>query len=223
MEEKGATKELRERLSKILDVNTPNEEVIGAYDDWAETYDKDQLQHGYGAPFLASDVLRDMVPDKNAYILDAAAGTGLGGEELKKHGYNNQDALDPSKNLLAIAEQRQVYKRTICDKLGTNRLDIDPDYYDAVTCAGCFVPGHVPPDCLPELVRIVKPGGYIIIITREQYYNDADYGVTLRKAIQGLVDADQVTEIKRELRPGYYKDLKTAFVIILQVLCQSSI
>ena len=32
--------------------------------------------------------------------------------------------------------------------------------YDGLTACGCFLPNHVQSDALPELIRIVKPGGY---------------------------------------------------------------
>ena len=32
------------------------------------------------------------------------------------------------------------------------------DIYDGATAAGCFCPGHIQPDALYELLRIVKPG-----------------------------------------------------------------
>ena len=55
-------------------------------------------------------------------------------------------------------KKKGVYKRMICDYMGPNKLDIETDTYDALVAVGAFSRGHVKDDCLPELIRITKPG-----------------------------------------------------------------
>ena len=45
--------------------------------------------------------------------------------QLVRHGFTDIDAVDPSKELLALLEKKQVYKKVICDFLGTNRLPVE--------------------------------------------------------------------------------------------------
>ncbi|XP_002730740.1 methyltransferase-like protein 27 [Saccoglossus kowalevskii] len=210
--------ELQDRLAHILNTIESLEGVIEAYDEWADTHDQDQLCLGYGAPFITCDVMREMVPDKSARILDVAAGTGLAGVELKQSGYTNIDALEPSKKLARKAEEKLVYNNIILDTVDTNTLDIDTDLYDAVIACACFLPNHILPSCLSELIRIVKPNGYIIIVTDKEYYQDHVYGRELQKEINQFSDDRKIIQIKREDRPGYYKHLKTATVLVIRVL-----
>ena len=75
-----------------------------------------------------------------------------------KLGYSNIDALDASEEMLEQAKQKGVCKRMIRDYMGPNKLDIETDTYDALVAVGAFSLGHVKDDCLPELIRITKPG-----------------------------------------------------------------
>ena len=45
--------------------------------------------------------------------------------QLQKYGYGNIDAVEPSQEMIAKAEKHKVYRRTIVDFVGANRLDID--------------------------------------------------------------------------------------------------
>ena len=45
--------------------------------------------------------------------------------KLQKYGYENIDAVEPSQEMIAKAEKNNVYRRTIVDFVGANRLDID--------------------------------------------------------------------------------------------------
>ncbi|XP_013397111.1 uncharacterized protein LOC106163937 [Lingula anatina] len=113
--------------------------------------------------------------NKDALILDAGAGTGVGGKELQNLGFTNLEALDGCQAMLDIANQRGVYNRTICDLLGPNRLDVDSGYYDCVVCVGAMAAGNANAGCLPELIRITKSGGYVVIATREIHIPECGY------------------------------------------------
>ena len=39
--------------------------------------------------------------------------------------------------------------------------------FDAVTVAGAFTPGHAPASSLADLVRLVRPGGYLVFSLRD--------------------------------------------------------
>ncbi|KAI8481191.1 rRNA (guanine-N7)-methylation [Branchiostoma belcheri] len=41
------------------------------------------------------------------------------------------------------------------------------DTYDATSCCGAFCEGHVKCDCLEELIRVVKPGGFVCVGIRK--------------------------------------------------------
>ncbi|XP_078608157.1 methyltransferase-like protein 27 isoform X1 [Branchiostoma floridae x Branchiostoma japonicum] len=134
------------------------EESQAFYSTWAPDYDKDLSTGLYNGPPMVAEALAGVLGDrKDARILDVAAGTGLVGEELQKRGFSNIDALDANKEMLDIAEAKNVYRNLIQEFLGPKRLQIEDDTYDALCTAGSFSDGHLKSDCLEEMIRIVKP------------------------------------------------------------------
>lgn len=45
------------------------------------------------------------------------------------------------------------------------------DFYDACVISGAFGEGHIPSNGLYEILRVVKPGGYVINVMRREYLN----------------------------------------------------
>lgn len=68
-----------------------------------------------------------------------------------------------------------MYGRLICDYVGTNRLDIEDNTYDVLASCGSFVPGHLNHECFPELIRITKPGGYIVMIVAAHHLPKVEF------------------------------------------------
>ncbi|XP_035670394.1 uncharacterized protein LOC118411967 [Branchiostoma floridae] len=145
------------------------EESQDFYKTWAETYDKDTTNSNYNGPAATANLVLKLFEGKTdgVRILDVAAGTGMSGEALQKIGFCSLDALEPSEEMLLLAKEKNVYGRLIQDFLGTNRLDIVDGEYDATVMVGGMVEGHVGCDCLEELIRVVKPGGFVVICMRE--------------------------------------------------------
>ena len=66
-------------------------------------------------------------------IIDAGAGTGLIGVELKKLGYTNLCALDISAEMLREAKKKEVYTEFICTSLnGQSIPQIKSGQFDAL-------------------------------------------------------------------------------------------
>ena len=163
-----------ETLDKVYTAEN-HEELMDAYKDWAGNYDADTVgAFGYVAHKESAEALCRVLDDKDAAILDAGAGTGLVGEELKKRGYKNLDALDYSKEMLDEAEKKGVYRKLFQADL-SQPLDIENDRYRAIVCTGTFTFGHVDADAFDELVRITQPGGVICFTVREGAYEEYGY------------------------------------------------
>lgn len=45
--------------------------------------------------------------------------------QLKKHGFQHIDALDPSQGMLDKAKEKNLYERYICDFITDKHLDIE--------------------------------------------------------------------------------------------------
>ncbi|XP_072050199.1 methyltransferase-like protein 27 [Amphiura filiformis] len=133
------------------------------YDEWAPTYVKDMTKEGYHAPRRAAETMAKLLTNKDAEIMDMACGTGLVAHELRNLGFKTIDGVDFSTESLKFSKGRGIYRRLICGHIGTNKLDIKDDSYDGLIVCGALGSGHVNLECMPQLIRIVKPGGLILL------------------------------------------------------------
>lgn len=129
------------------------------YGDWAKTYDRSFGEGwGYIAPREIAAICRDNLEQQNSPLLDIGAGTGLVGEHLRDL---TIDALDITPEMLDVARTKNIYRNLItADLLAT--LEIPDNSYGGVVSSGTFTHGHVGPDCLPELLRITRPGALFV-------------------------------------------------------------
>lgn len=151
-----------------------NKELEDRYDVWAKDYDTD-LDEGFGwlGPKKAVECFMKYVP-KDARVLDAGAGTGLVGELLAAQGYKNLVAMDISQGMLDVAKEKNAYQEFHRMVMG-EELDYATDSFDAVISVGVLTVGHAPASSLDELIRITKPGGYIIYSLRPDVYRDSGF------------------------------------------------
>ena len=151
-----------------------NRELEERYNQWAKSYDEDlNKDFGWLGPSLALQACKQYVP-ADARILDAGAGTGLVGKFLSEAGYRDLTAIDMSPGMLEEARAKGVYGQLRRMVLG-GRLDFPDDSFDAVVSIGVLTQGHAPACSLDELVRVTKPGGYIIFTLRPDLYETAGF------------------------------------------------
>ena len=151
-----------------------NQELAERYDQWAKDYDRDLEQDfEWLGPQRAAEVFARYVP-KNSRILDAGAGTGLVGKLLWEKGYRQIVALDLSSGMLAEARRKNVYQEFYQMVMG-EPLGFDTDSFDAVVSVGVLTVGHAPASSLDELVRITRPGGYVVFSLRPDIYETAGF------------------------------------------------
>jgi SAM-dependent methyltransferase len=164
----------REKRVQWIYSSRDNRELAERYDQWARDYDAD-LEEGFGwlGPQRAVDFLVRYV-SREATILDAGAGTGLVGELLAKQGYNNMVAMDISQGMLEEARKKNVYREFHQMVMG-EPLDYPADSFDAIISVGVLTVGHAPASSLDELIRITKPGGYIVFSLRPDVYRDSGF------------------------------------------------
>ncbi|KAK6184857.1 hypothetical protein SNE40_007224 [Patella caerulea] len=147
------------------------EEVAKSYDEWVEKklYEVDMEARGYYGPQLTADTAALMFPDnrEKVRIVDMAAGTGLISIKLREHGFEQIDAVDPSKVSKKVAMEKNLYGRYLVDFVDERRLDIKTDEYDGLVSSAAFTPGSMPSIALKEFIRVVKPGGYACFSTPE--------------------------------------------------------
>ena len=161
---------------------TSAEEIASLYDGWAVTYDADMVAAGYRHPAVASAMFARAVPKGKGPVLDAGAGTGLIGTLLAILGYPRIEALDISEGMLAVARAKGVYSDFHHLALG-GPLPFADGHFAAVISTGVFTSGHVGAEGLPELVRICRPGGAIVLTVKETVW-DAGVGAAIADMVR---------------------------------------
>ena len=155
-----------------------------AYQNWAARYDAENIANGYRVPWMgAAFAARHLDPGAGP-ILDAGCGTGLLGEALSHLGYRDLVGADLSPEMLKCAETLGVYGRLFEQDLGTTIAAPD-NAFAAVTCFGSLGPGHAPPDCLDEFIRVTRPGGHVVFNVRADTYVEQGF----KTKIDALTDA----------------------------------
>jgi SAM-dependent methyltransferase len=151
-------------LGAVYGAKAP-EEVAAAYDAWAATYEADMAASGYRHPTIALALLARHLPVGAGSILDAGVGTGLMGQWLPLVGYPLVDGLDLSAGMLAVAAKKGVYRALHRLALG-GPLPFADGAYAGIVSTGVFTTGHVGAEALPELIRICRPGGVIVLTVK---------------------------------------------------------
>ena len=163
-----------------------------SYEGWASNYDAENIGNGFRLPTIGVAFVARHVPNDEGPILDAGGGTGLVGEALAILGYEDIVGLDISPAMLKFAERLETYNLLYEQDLGRPIPEAD-NSFAAVTCFGSLGPGHAPPDCLDEFIRVTRPGGYVIFNVRPDTYEEQG----LRAKIDDLLAGPTVQEVGR--------------------------
>lgn len=176
-----------ELLRRAYALRTP-EDSVGLYRDWAETYDESFAQtHGYVAPREVAAAFRAEGGAEAQPVLDIGAGTGLVGAELRDM---TVDAVDISREMLEVAASKDLYRRRIVADL-TRALPMADGEYGGFVSSGTFTHGHVGPACLPELMRIARPGALFVLGIKPEAFDGAGFG----SAFAALVAEGAITPV----------------------------
>lgn len=181
-------------LDNAYDINGPDE-ARTLYGKWAATYD-DSFGAGWGyiAPREIAGIFRQL-NDGNTPILDIGAGTGLVAEHLDGL---ETDALDITPEMLEIARGKGLYRHLITADL-TQPLDLPDTTYGGVISCGTFTHGHVGPECLPELLRVTRPGVLFVCGTIAPVLDGLGFGSALAR----LVAAGRIEPVRFREIPIY--------------------
>ncbi len=161
-------------LDNAYEINGP-QDAKRLYGEWAQTYDS---SFGEGWGFIAPRLIAELYLSESAGdepILDIGAGTGLVTEHLKGAA---TDAFDITPQMLDIARNKGIYRNLIEGDL-LAPLPLPDDSYGGVISCGTFTHGHVGPACLPELLRVTRPGGLFVCGTVPAVFDVMGFGSTL--------------------------------------------
>lgn len=157
-------------LGAVYDAKSP-EDIARLYDGWAATYDAEMAMAGYRHPAVGVALLARHLPAGAAPVLDAGVGTGITGGWLGILGYPHVEGLDISQGMLAVAREKGAYAALHCLALG-QPLPFPDGHFAAVISTGVFTTGHVGAEALPELLRITRADGIIVLTVKTTLWND---------------------------------------------------
>ncbi len=167
-------KQARDRVERARRIAGPKD-ALAVYRDWARDYDRDIAGE---LNFIGSDriaeLLAEHLPDRTAHIIDLGCGTGLVGHALQQLGFSHLDGLDLSPEMLAVARRKAVYAQTLQANL-LEPLDLPDCAYNAAISAGTFTTGHVDATALPEIMRILRPGGILACVIADAVWQEGGF------------------------------------------------
>ena len=134
---------------------------------------------GYAAPRRIAETFLAEGGAEAGPVLDIGAGTGLLAEHLPGL---TVDGIDLSPEMLAQAGAKGLYRNRIEANL-LKPLDIPDASYGGFTSSGTFTHGHVGPDCLPELLRIARPGALFVCGVVPPVYDGMGFGSALAQLV----------------------------------------
>merc|ERR1739838_364928 len=161
--------------------------LAGRFPDYLDRPTPVELQKQIEEAFLKLGL------NHNVSILDLAAGTGLLGGEIGRHGYTLIDGLDSSLGMLNKARKQGIFKNYIhatVDYLGS--IPVNDESYDAIVSSNGFAPGQIYPSAIHELLRVLRPGGYIFIAMKDGYQAQSHRFAMMDTKINDHVQQKQV-------------------------------
>ncbi|NET58682.1 MAG: methyltransferase domain-containing protein [Symploca sp. SIO2E6] len=171
-----------DRLSWIYETKD-TQQLEDKYDAWSRIYDTELDQPYRISPIRSAHALAKVLPNKDARILDAGAGTGMVGEALAELAYTNLTAIDLSEQMLEVAREKQVYQTLYQDNLEAPVNCSTPSSFDAIMSVGVFTFGHAQPKALHNLDTLLVSGGYFVLTVRMDYH---DNNQTLQEVLENL-------------------------------------
>ncbi|SHL33772.1 Methyltransferase domain-containing protein [Roseovarius marisflavi] len=178
-------------LSDVYGAKTPDQSRA-LYNDWAQSYDADNLKRGFRLPSLGAGMFARHMGLTDGPVLDAACGTGLVGESLAIMGYGAILGCDLSPAMLAAARQTGAYHDLVEADMGEG-VPFEDETFAGFTCLGAFGPGHAPPESLIHLSRVTRSGGIGVFNLLDATWKEQGF----QSVLESLVDSGQVRIIQR--------------------------
>ena len=174
------------------------------YAKWAATYEKFLDDNRYVYARQVAEMFTERSAVEGEPVLDAGCGTGRVGWELSRLGISPVDGIDISPEMLAEAgtmtgpDGAPSYRRLLEADL-TGSIDLGTDSYSGLVSSGAFTHGHLGPDALAELLRVVRPGSVGVIGVNSSIFESNGFKTRLeRYAADGVIG-----DLEAQLRKVY--------------------
>lgn len=138
------------------------------YAAWAKTYESEFIAaSGYCLHAAVADAFA--TAGGTGPVLDMGAGTGICGVSLAALGVQPIDATDISPEMLSEAADKGCYSELFEGDILAG-LPKDDGAYQGIVSSGTFTLGHVGPEGLDEVLRLLAPGGLAVISVRDAHF-----------------------------------------------------
>jgi ubiquinone/menaquinone biosynthesis C-methylase UbiE len=146
--------------------------VIWLYDLYAHRYDAvKNYYRDYEHIYLAHPIMEAIAPQKDPLVLDVATGTGRLPLALVRHRHFEGRAIgiDLSRRMLHFAAKNLYPYEERVDFIWSpaENLPFSDNIFDVVTCLEALEFMTQPKAVLSELVRVLRPGGLLLITQRQ--------------------------------------------------------
>ncbi len=193
-----------DKYSVVYDHSSPE-----VYDAWAKDGYDDTVAANSVAVRSVSAVLARLIKAKGAgtegaaavptyALLDAGCGTGRLAEVCREDVGGATlifDGIDYSSGMLDVAKEKGTYRELLQADLTRPLSDLADGAYDGVVSSGTFLQGHVGPEALPELCRVLAPGGVMAFSVRPNFFDEK------REQWLGALEAHGMREIAVDMLP----------------------
>lgn len=175
--------------------------MVDFYRKWAADYDHQMLDElGYTSATKIAQQLTQYLPDTQSTVFDIGCGTGLTCAFLAEKGYTNLDGIDLSPDMVRVASERGIYRELLVGDVN-QVLERNDESYDAVISSGTFTHGHVGPEPLDEIFRILKPGGILACTIHQDLWTSMGF----EEKLAALAAKGIASPVSCEM-DSYYKD-----------------
>lgn len=197
-----------------------------AYNQWACNYEADSSSMNYSGNKSVvskwmtyhSSLLESPPGTKQHKVFDAGCGTGLVGELLSKsvtlESSSNScielHGCDVSSEMLKIAKSKAVYA-DLKEASLKEILPYEENSFDSAVCAGVFGVGHCGPECVPNIIRVLKPNcNFIATINKELFLDKIaqEWRKQIEKSSCELIECSEMP----------YRDHAAAVVVVIRKL-----
>ena len=187
-------------LDEAYSVKTPDDNRR-LYAKWAATYESsfvDAKQYRY--PKAIAEVFNDVLPPVTR-VLDIGTGTGLTGMYVTRLRPEVViDGMDISPEMLAQAklktrEDDSVVYRALYERDLTRAVPNENAPYEALFSSGTFTHGHLGPECLRNLLRLLAHDGWLVVGVNNEHFESKGFAGELESLV--ALGAIQTPEILR--------------------------
>ena len=186
-------------LDDAYSVKTPDDNRQ-LYAKWADTYETIFVAtQKYRYPQAISEVFHNVITSANiSSVVDIGTGTGLTGMYLSSLRPNLIiDGIDISPEMLVKAREKKrldgssVYRLLLVKDM--SELASTPNSpYDALICSGTFTHGHLGPEALDNLIKLVRPNGWCVIGVNNEHFEAREFD----KKLNNLIETNQIADLQ---------------------------